>query len=98
MSKIEQTNNIRVEFTHNWIKYALSDVKWEKIWKQKYYFVYPEWAVRTTQNSFRKRIWATWKSQEEKVRRMLKNIARVIDWNKDQDKEILEYLENCMVY
>jgi len=95
MSKIEQTNNIRVEFVHKWTNYVLTDIKWEIIRKQNHYFVYPEWATRKTQNSFRKRIWATWDSQEDKIRKMLRNINRVLNWNKDKDKEILEYLEDC---
>lgn len=93
MSELEVTRNVQVKFTYNWVSYTLTDLQWEVLWKKKYYFVVPEWADRKTQNKFRKRIWTTWKNQEDAVRKMLKNLVRILNGNKTQDIEIIEYLE-----
>jgi len=93
--KVEDDSwNAGLEFEYKWQKYVTHYMKSETLWKKRYFFLFPEWSDRNTQNSFRKRIGSTWKDLVEWTRGMLKNIARILDWNKPRDKEIIKFLES----
>jgi len=97
ISEIEISRNVRICFTYNWINYRLTDLQSEVLQKKKYYFVAPEWADRRTKNVFRKRIWTTGKNQEDAIRKMLKNLVKIYNWNKNQDRNIIDYLQSNQI-
>lgn len=92
--KIEDTGNAWLEFECHQKKYVTFNIKSQILWKRKIYFLCPEWAEKSTQNIFRKRIWAEGKNYEEATKKMLRSISRVLSWNKSIDKGVLTYLES----
>lgn len=92
ISKIESTWNIRVIFNFQGYKYTLDDILVAMIWNKQYYFIAPWDVDKTVKNNFRKRIWAYGCNQQDAIKKMIRNLLRVLTGNKAQDSYILEYL------
>ena len=91
----DSEDDICLEFEYDGHTYITTDMKFETFGgKRKIYFLLPNESDKKTENAFRKRMWAEWRNFEIRVQRLMKNIIKILKWQKQQDREIIEYLNS----